>query len=136
MSHVKEGGGGRGGRGTSRGHGRGRQRFNKTLVECYKCHKLRHFQYECPSWEKGAHYAEVNEDKEILLLMTQVNFHNSQKEATWFLDSSCNNHMTGHKKWFLHLDETLRQDVKLGNNTKMAVMGKGSIKLRVNAHVR
>ena len=38
-------------------------------MECYKCHKLRHFQYECPSWEKGAHYVEVDENKEILLLM-------------------------------------------------------------------
>ena len=44
-----------------RGRGRGRQGFNKALVECYKCHKLGHFQYECPSWEKGVNYAEHSE---------------------------------------------------------------------------
>ena len=45
--------GGRGGdqaRGVfrGRGRGRGRQAFNKVIVECYKCHQLGHFQYECP----------------------------------------------------------------------------------------
>lgn len=31
-----------------RGRGRGRQAFNKAIIECYKCHQLWHFQYECP----------------------------------------------------------------------------------------
>lgn len=109
VSH--EGGGrGRGGRGASRGRGRGRGRqgFNKALVECYKYHKLGHFQYDCPSWEKGSHYAEVDKDKEILLLMAQMNFldsmhfRDSPKEETCFLDSDCSNHMSGNKKWFPH----------------------------------
>ncbi|GAA0169317.1 hypothetical protein LIER_23834 [Lithospermum erythrorhizon] len=40
------------GRGNYRGRGgssgRGRGSFNKATVECYKCHNLGHFQYECP----------------------------------------------------------------------------------------
>jgi hypothetical protein len=98
-------------------------------VECYKCHKLGHFQYECPSWEKGAHYAEINEEE--MLLMAQTELTNS-KETMWFLDSGCSNHMTGDRQWFIHLDESFRQVVKLGNDTKMDVMGKGNIKLRIN----
>jgi len=40
------------GRDFFRGRGRGRQSFNKAEIECFKCHKLEHFQYECPTWKK------------------------------------------------------------------------------------
>jgi len=59
------------GRGAFRGghnRGRGRQFFNKSTVECFKCHKLGHFQYECPNLEKKANYTEVDEEDEILLM--------------------------------------------------------------------
>ena len=125
---------GRGGRGRGafrgRGRGRGRQAFNKAIVECYKCHQLGHFQYECPKWEKGAHYAELDE-KEEMLLMSYVELNQSRKEDVWFLDSGCSNHMCGNKLWFSDLDEEFRQSVKLGNNSKMTVLGKGNIRMQV-----
>ena len=65
-------------RGT-RGRGRGRNQFSKELVECYKCHKLGHFQYECPEWERGAHYTAL-EDEEELLLMAHVEQHNARRD--------------------------------------------------------
>lgn len=77
-----------------RGRGRGQQSFNKAVVECYKCHKLGHFQYECPDWEKNVNYAEAEE--EPMLLMAYVDSTKTKKE--WFLDSGCSNHMTGNKK--------------------------------------
>jgi len=42
------------GRGGFRGRGRGRSvsTYDKSIVECYGCHKLGHYQYECPSKEK------------------------------------------------------------------------------------
>jgi hypothetical protein len=58
-----------------------------------------------------------------MLLMAQTELTNS-KETMWFLDSGCSNHMTGDRQWFIHLDESFRQVVKLGNDTKMDVMGK------------
>nr|GLL16779.1 Retrovirus-related Pol polyprotein from transposon TNT 1-94 [Ipomoea trifida] len=45
-----------------RGRGRGRQSFDKATIECYKCHKLGHFQWECSS--KEANYVETEEEIE------------------------------------------------------------------------
>ncbi|CAA7015782.1 unnamed protein product [Microthlaspi erraticum] len=61
---------GRGRGGSVRGRG-GRGTVNKELVECYKCHKFGHFQYECPDWEKQANYVEFDEE-EVLVLMAHV----------------------------------------------------------------
>nr|CAN67887.1 hypothetical protein VITISV_042575 [Vitis vinifera] len=82
------------GRSFVRGCMKGRRSYftNKAIVECFKCHKLGHFQYECPSWEKSANYAEFNEEVEILF-MSYVEVNNLKRENVWFLDSGCSNHM-------------------------------------------
>ena len=70
------------GRGTYRGRGRGRGRinFNKATVECYKCHNLGHFQYECPKWKNEANYAELDKE-DVGLLMTYVELHGPKRSA-------------------------------------------------------
>ncbi|CAL9005605.1 unnamed protein product, partial [Prunus brigantina] len=80
------------------GRGRGRQSYNKATVECYKCHKLGHFQYECPSHDKEANYAELGEEEEEEMLL-------------------------------------MSYKVKLGNNTRMAVLGKGNVRLTVSGFI-
>ena len=61
-----------GGRGRNsyrgRGQGRGRQAFNRATVECYHCHQLGHFQYDCPTWNKEANYAKLEEHEDVLLM--------------------------------------------------------------------
>lgn len=128
---VEERFGGRGrGRNTfrGRGRGRGRQIFNKASVECYKCHKLGHFQSECPTWDKEANYANLDEEAEMLL-MSYVELNEAKREDAWFLDSGCSNHMCGDKTMFSEMNERFRHLVKLVNNTRMNVLGKRECKV-------
>nr|DAD33143.1 TPA_asm: hypothetical protein HUJ06_011994 [Nelumbo nucifera] len=128
ITHGDQSGGRGRGRGSSRGRGRGRgrQNFDKTKVECYKGNKLGHFQWECPSKEKEANYAETQEE---MLLMAHVDMNKASSEDLWFLDSGCSNHMCGKKEYFSDLNENFRDSVKLGNNSSKAVMGRGNVRL-------
>lgn len=87
-----------------RGTGRGRQPFNKELVECYKCNKLWHYQYQCPSVEGSANYAKF--DEEEMMLMTSTKATNTTIEGN---------------KWFIY-HERFNEFGKLGENSKMSVM--------------
>ncbi|MFS7989867.1 putative RNA-directed DNA polymerase [Helianthus anomalus] len=144
------------GRGSfSRGRGRGRGRFqsdnrppfDKSVIECYKCHQMGHFQYECPTGDRSANYTEYEENEELLLmasvdmekyeketvlLMASVDEEREKKEGIWFLDSACSNHMSGTKDWFIRLDETYKHKVKLGNDLRLDVTGIGDIRLNVD----
>lgn len=121
------------GRGSNRGRGRGRQ--SRDTVECFKCKKLGHYRNECPDWEKEStvNYTEES-DEELMLLMAHTD---EEKDQLWFLDSGCSNHMSGEKKNFVTLDESVKKAVRLGNDMKMQVAGKGSVKVKLNgkAHV-
>ncbi|KAL0288213.1 UNVERIFIED_CONTAM: Retrovirus-related Pol polyprotein from transposon TNT 1-94 [Sesamum calycinum] len=121
----------------SRGRGRNRQSFDKATVECYVCHKLVHFQWEC---KKGvANFAKSQaENEEYMLLMAYVpkGEEREQHETDmWFLDSGCNNHMCGKREYFSDFDEKFTDSVKLGNNLNMVVNGKGNIRLKINGVV-
>ena len=114
----------------SRGRGRGRQSFSKATVECFKCHKLGHFQYECPQWNKEANYAELDDTEELILMATIDEPIN--KKVAWFLDSGCSNHMCGDKSAFVELINEGKHFVKCGNDSRMTVVGTGSVRLAFN----
>ena len=113
----------RGGRG--QGRGRGRQSWNKETVECYKCHKLGHFQYECQ-----ANYAGLEESEEMVL-MAYVDGLGGEQDVAWYIDSGCSNHMCGDSSLFCDLEEGLNKVVRLGNSASMNVGGKGSVRLNI-----
>lgn len=62
-----------------------------------------------------------------MVLMAQVDV--KDVEQIWFLDTGCSNHMCGEKKWFSDLEECYKHTVKLGDNSKMLVVGRGNVKL-------
>ncbi|KAH7545898.1 hypothetical protein FEM48_Zijuj01G0142500 [Ziziphus jujuba var. spinosa] len=63
--------------------------FNKATVECYRCHNLGHFLYECPSGNKEINYTEFDEEDE----MSYMELYEARRENAWFFDLGCSNHM-------------------------------------------
>ncbi|KAJ0847396.1 putative RNA-directed DNA polymerase [Helianthus annuus] len=117
-------------RGRGRGRGRTRNDFDKSGIECYRCHQMGHFAYECSNGEKAVNFAEFDEGED-LLLMASSEQRKETKTGIWFLDSACSNHMTGIKDWFINLDESYKHNVKLGNDSRLAVEGIGDIRFEV-----
>ena len=48
----------------------------------------------------------------------------------WYLESSCNNHMTDNLNLFSSIDNSIQIDVTLGNNFQVIVLGKGTVRIR------
>ncbi|GJR34914.1 retrovirus-related pol polyprotein from transposon TNT 1-94 [Tanacetum coccineum] len=114
-------------------NGRGRGDFHRTpdksSIECYRCHKFGHYSNECRT-NLGTTQREINcaenevPQDEILLLMASCEIQTTNKNV-WYLDTGCSNHMSGDKTLFSALDESFRDSVWFGNDTKVFVLGKG-----------
>ena len=78
--------------------------------------------------KQRANFVEENEESGSMFFTCNVA--EEFLEDVWFLDSGCSNHMTGNKKLFSKLDESVQSQVKLGDKTKVPVMGKGIISIK------
>jgi hypothetical protein len=99
------------------------------MIECYNCHGLGHFQWECTKKEKQTYFAETSEE---MLLMAYVDDKQVRSECIWFLDSGCSNHMCGKKELFDVFNEEFKDSVKLGNDASLQVQGKGNIRMEID----
>ena len=64
--------------------------------------------------------------------MAYVELQGTRRGDVWFVDSGCSNHMCGERSMFSSLDTTFTHNVKLGNNHKLMVSGKGVLKITLN----
>ena len=73
--------------------------------------------------------SQPNTSEQNTILITCNVAQESSKEV-WFLDSGCSNHMSASKEIFSAIDESIKSEVKLGNDHQILVMGKVSISIR------
>ncbi|TYJ50852.1 hypothetical protein E1A91_A01G237700v1, partial [Gossypium mustelinum] len=67
--------------------------------------------------EEKSNFAELEEEETLLMAFHAIEEFDQQ---TWYVDTGCNNHMTGCKSFFTKLDESFHT----------IVMGKGDIQIR------
>lgn len=67
--------------------------------------------------------------------MALVDCKQTSSENMWFLDYGRSNHMCGNKNMFSKLDSSVKESVKLGNNSRLMVHDKGKIRIEVNGVV-
>lgn len=58
------------------------------------------------------------------------------QEKFWFLNSRFSNHTVGNKDWMFDFDGQFYEFIKLGYDSNMTLMGKGSLKLHIRLLVQ
>jgi hypothetical protein len=105
------------------------ERYDKYKVQCYYCKKFGYFVNKC--WKKQAdvgnesiHITNESQDDQNLVFLT-CNVTQESDNDILFLVSGCSNHMTGNKDLFSYIDTSIQSEVKLGNDYKVTINGKG-----------
>jgi len=119
----------------NRGRGRGYYNQERTNNGCFICGKYGHKAVDCRYKHQAnmaessyQHTGESSKNQHSLFLASNTL---SEEENIWYLDTGCSNHMCGKKELFSSLDETVKSNVKFGNNSNIPIVGKGQIAIRL-----
>lgn len=115
----------------------GKKKFDRSKIQCFNCQKYGHFVDECrgPTVKRAnsndeAHVAqeEGSDSNEVMLMVT--NGSDPVNSESWYLDTGCSNHMTGHKDWLIDFDSRVKSKVKFADNSTIAAEGIGKIVIK------
>lgn len=142
---------------TYRGRGRGRVNGGRDMskIICYRCDKTGHYASTCPDrllklQETQEHEKDDTQGVDELmmieddtqgadkLMLHEVVYLNEEKvlpskyetcgeDNMWYLDNGASNHMTGDRRYFTRINETITGKVKFGDDSRIDIKGKGSI---------
>ncbi|XP_019432133.1 PREDICTED: uncharacterized protein LOC109339179 [Lupinus angustifolius] len=112
-----------------------KKKVDKRKIQCYNCKNLGHYASECrlkqslgSENEAGMAHGEDSDNEQVLLMVTTDK--ESVKSEHWYLDTGCSNHMTGHKDWFVKLDESTKSKVKFADHSAIDAEGIGDISIQ------
>ena len=131
-----------GGRGDYNG-GRGDGGRDASRITCFRCDKIGHFAMHCLDRLLKLQEAQETDNTSTQeadeLMMHEVVFFNEKnimpekyetntgEEDLWYLDNGASNHMTGDKRYFSKLDDTVTGKVRFGDDSRIDIRGKGTI---------
>ena len=135
------------GRGRSyRGRGRGGRNNggrDTSRITCFRCDKMGHYASTCPDrllklQEAQEHDKDSTQDADELMLNEVVYLNeekvmlnkyelNTGEDDMWYLDNGASNHMTGDRRYFKRINESITGKVKFGDDSRIDIRGKGSI---------
>lgn len=138
---------GRGHGGQFYNRGRGRGRFNGardvSRLTCFRCDKTRHVAYDCLDWLLKLQETQENDNTSTQeadeLLMHEIVYLNEEKivpnnyerrdgdDNIWYLDNGASNHMSGDRRFFAYVDDSVSGKVMFGDDSLIDIKGKGSI---------
>ena len=119
--------------------------FDMSKIECFRCDKMGHFASVCPDRLLKLQIATETKEKDDAtqeaeeLMMHEVVYlneknvnpldfeANSENERVWYLDNGASNHMTGDRRYFKEIDESITGKVRFGDDSRIDIKGKGPI---------
>ncbi|XP_015167460.1 uncharacterized protein [Solanum tuberosum] len=118
----------RGGRGRGAYQGSNEMRYEKSKIDCYNCHKIGHYSWECRrNVEETVNLVDNNKDEDESTLLLALKEENTNDCNLWYLNNGASNHMCGHKDNFVEITKTVKGNVSFGDTSKIQIEGIGTI---------